>query len=85
MLYSNNPSAPFFDEEGVAFGFKALGPKNQHPPELSSKPSLISPIACRDVSTNIITKGVFALHKTWLVYYGVVFPAILLLISFRLT
>jgi len=73
MLFSHNHSASFFDEDGVSFGFKALGPKNQHPPELSSKPFLISSISCRDVSTNIITKGVFALHKTWLVFYGVLY------------
>jgi len=69
-MFNGNTSTSFFDEEGTTFTFKPLGPKNQHPPELSSKPTLISPLSCKDLSSNITTKGVFALHKTWLVYYG---------------
>ena len=68
----NDPQNPsYFDDEADKFTFKPLGPKNQHPIDLSQKPTLISFVFVKDLSSRDRINGMFALHNTYLVFYGV--------------
>jgi len=66
-----NSFRSFFNEEGMSFNFKPLELKSQYPVELSQKPTVTRFGFCKDLSSGETLNGMFALHNTLLVFYGV--------------
>ena len=72
-IQNMSTNSSFFDEEGAQFIFKPLGLKGQRPIEIDQKPTLISSLSCKDLTTGDTINGVFALHNALLAFYNVKF------------
>ena len=71
MSRENSPKPWFFDSRDSKASFKFQKPTPKHKNDLSSNYIIHGFFTCKNLETHICQKGVHALHKQLLVFYGV--------------